>query len=414
MEEQPKPVQILLPASKSLANRWLIINHLLGGIFNLQDLGEATDTLELQKALAILQSQTVSEGITEINAGSGGTGFRFLMAVLSLKPGKYFLYGSEQIMNRPHHQLIQSLQSLGSSIEEIQLNGKTGFVIEGKAWTGSKIHFKESISSQYISALALAAIHHHEAFTLELNNDLPSLPYLEMTLSCLSQAGIEIKRNNNSITIFPSTQTSGRKVQIERDWSSAAFFFAYPAGNKNTVIFFPGLKQDSLQGDKVIMKMAESWGVKSKPTENGIIISTESDNSAKQEISFNFLHCPDLFPATLTAFIMARKKFKAKGIQHLVHKESNRLEAMKKIAQQFGFSWKQSDQELIAEPIQSGFVPNQPIIITTFHDHRIAMCGMLLKSSFKNLDIRVDDLNCISKSFPGFLTALSSMENREG
>lgn len=409
MNLQKRIEVIQLPASKSLANRWLVLNYMLGNPFHLEGTGNAGDTVELQRALEGLSHNNSSENPIEIFAGEGGTGFRFLLALLSCKPGEFFLYGGKQILGRPHLPLIEALQFLGSDIQKIRFREKEGYLIKGGPWKRKHLEFKESISSQYLSAIALAASQQQEVFSLVIPEVLPSKPYFEMTLDCLTSAGIIINSKANEIQISRPPVILEKTINIEKDWSAAAFFFALAAGRKDLQFGLPGLNLNSLQSDKAIIEMAQYWGVQAEKTPEGIMISYygEEDNQGIKE--FDFMNCPDLFPACLTACIIRGKSLKASGVQHLVHKESNRLEAMKKIALPFGFHWEEGNNHIrLTAPEKLPDLP-QTIRISSFHDHRIAMCGWILKLSFPDLSIEIDDSECIKKSFPNFLEVLSGI-----
>jgi 3-phosphoshikimate 1-carboxyvinyltransferase len=402
-------LKIDLPTSKSIANRWLILDYLFKNTFNIEHFGDATDTLELQLALKKIQANY--HEIQVINAGSGGTSLRFLMALLSKENGIFFLCGNQQLMSRPHQQLIKALQSLGADIQEKELNQNNGFLIHGKKWTKNEVRFEESISSQYVSAIALAAANLEQAFSIYLPKNLPSLPYLEITLACMRQAGIQVSYENNCVRIFPLAEISAQTIQIEKDWSAAAFFYALLAGKKELRLTFRGLNFQSLQADKKIASFGLALGIVSKTNKEGVFIYFEKEAKFPQAITFDFLDCPDLFPAVLSACIIAGVKLKATGIQHLIHKESNRILAMRKIAAQFGYDLQGNDDQVEMHLMKNYLKAGKVILIETCQDHRIAMCGAILKICFEDLEVKIDDMNCMAKSFPNFLAEINKISS---
>lgn len=411
MSSSPTEISVELPASKSIANRWLLLNFLLDQRFELIGTGASTDTLELAAALRQIKSKQST--LQCIDAGSGGTGFRFLMALLSRLDGHFFLTGGEQILQRPHQQLIAALKALGAAIEPGEKDGQKGYFIQGKAWQFNEVKFVESISSQYLSAIALAAVGLKTTFTIGLPEQLPSSPYLDITVDCLKQADIKVTADKKQIQINAADKPTGRTIYIEKDWSAAAFFYALIAGKPRLLLHLAGLKPNSLQADQRIVAIGQMLGIKTQEKEDGILLSHHENLHSLKEIKVDFFACPDLFPAVLTACILKGIDLIAAGIQHLVHKESNRILAMHQIAKQLGYTMMENGDAILW---QAGPAPVQTASILRFEthqDHRIAMCALIFKSCLKDKEIDIDDTQCIAKSFPDFMEQLRKIEDKE-
>jgi 3-phosphoshikimate 1-carboxyvinyltransferase len=404
-------ISVELPASKSIANRWLVLNFLMDQSFHLKALGSSTDTLEL--AAALQQIKRGESSLQCIDAGSGGTGFRFIMALLSRLDGHFFLTGSQQILQRPHQQLIAALQSLGTPIEAGEKDGRKGYFIQGKAWQFNEVKFTESISSQYLSAIALAAVGLKNNFTIRLPEHLPSSPYLDITVACLQQAGINVTADKEKIQIHAGKIASAKTIAIEKDWSAAAFFYALLAGKPGLGLYLPGLKLNSLQADKEIVALGKLCGIQTLEKADGILLFSDENHFRPKEIKVDFFACPDLFPAVLTACILKGIALRAEGIQHLVHKESNRILAMQQMAHPLGYTMIENGDAIVWKRGSETSSKQSILPFKTHQDHRIAMCALIFKSCLKDREIDIDDTQCIAKSFPDFMEELRKIEDRE-
>jgi 3-phosphoshikimate 1-carboxyvinyltransferase len=154
-------------------------------------------------------------------------------------------------------------------------------------------------------------------------------------------------------------------------------------------------------------------GIQTQEKEDGILLSHHENLHSLKEIKVDFFACPDLFPAVLTACILKGIDLIAAGIQHLVHKESNRILAMHQIAKQLGYTMMENGDAILW---QAGPAPVQTASILRFEthqDHRIAMCALIFKSCLKDKEIDIDDTQCIAKSFPDFMEQLRKIEDKE-
>ncbi len=337
---------IELPISKSIANRLLMLGY------TFPEKGLPDDVLVLQRAL-----QAIQQGEQHVDIGNCGTAMRFLTAYCANRENcEVILEGCERMHHRPIGTLVDALRTAGADIEYL---GETGFPplhIHGKTLSQASIHIASAESSQFVSALLLAG--------LQVETDDTS-PYIEMTKDVIAKYQL-------SIINYP----------LERDWSSAAFWYEYVAlyGGE---IFFPDLSFQTLQGDSYVSKIFESLGVNTEETDSGIRIwKTSSPLTPPPALYVDFSSCPDLYPAVYVTCHTLGITLKAKGTERLVHKESNRLQAFDQL------------KSSVQCPISN--------ILTSYHDHRIAMA--LIVAGYT-----VDDMDCISKSYPQFVEQIQNI-----
>src|ERR1035441_8008305 len=249
-------VTIELPASKSISNRALIIQSLCKRKFKINNLSEAGDSVILKKILEKIKKGKENT----FNVGDGGTTYRFITAYLALIPGRWFLGGSERMHERPIAPLVDTLKQLGAIINYIDKEGCPPLEIIGGTLKGGKVSIDASISSQFISSLLMIAPMLEAGLELTMNSLPVSSPYIKMTLKMLEYFGIKHTMVDNTITILPQKYKL-KEITIEPDWTAASYWYEILAFNEDGNIFFPGLKQDSIQGDAVVETIYKNMGV---------------------------------------------------------------------------------------------------------------------------------------------------------
>lgn len=253
---------IKLPASKSEANRALIIAALSGQESQLHNLSEANDTQLLQRLLK-------SDAET-IDAEDAGTVMRFLTAFYAITGQQKTLTGTERMCQRPIKVLVEALQELGASIEYLGEEGYPPLKIGKFSGSGKKqLKVRSDISSQYISALLMVAPLLPEGLELELEGKIGSRPYIEMTLSLMQHFGVSADFTENTITVKPQQYTSAA-FTVESDWSAASYWYSLVALSKEADITLLGLKEQSFQGDRAVVDIMYRLGVYTEFTGEGV------------------------------------------------------------------------------------------------------------------------------------------------
>ena len=313
--------EILLPASKSISNRALIINYLSGKKLRLNNLSQADDTQLMIVLLKIIEENKGSYLPTTIDCRDAGTTLRFITALLALTPGKWLITGSDRMKDRPIGILVESLKKLGANIE---YQGKDGFpplLIKGKKLKGRELEIDGSVSSQFISALLLIAPSVPGGLCLKLKGKISSLPYIEMTLNLLNQFGISTAFIDNTITIEQQDYKSG-ELTIEADWTSASYWYEMVALASEANLFLKGLNKESLQGDAILPEIFNHFGVQTEFLGDGIKLT--KTKKIVSDFTFDFTDYPDLAQTVIVTCAGLNIPGKFTGLESLRIKETDR------------------------------------------------------------------------------------------
>ncbi|MBO7635867.1 MAG: 3-phosphoshikimate 1-carboxyvinyltransferase, partial [Paludibacteraceae bacterium] len=243
-EQRSSEQTILLPASKSISNRALILNALSKSPGQIYNLAECDDTDVLSAALT-------SKDETNFNIGAAGTAMRFLTAYLAGKPGDWTITGSERMKQRPIGILVDALNNIGAEISYLEKEGFPPLKIHGKKLSGGIVHLNGGVSSQFISALLMIAPTTQKGIALHLEGEIISRPYIEMTLQMMKEYGVDSQWEGKSIQIA-SQEYQTTNYTVESDWSAASYWYEIAALSTSAITFMlPHLYEKSLQGDSM-------------------------------------------------------------------------------------------------------------------------------------------------------------------
>lgn len=393
-------IRITLPASKSMSNRWLMINHVTGGHFRINKLSTSNDTRLMRDLLTQIETKSSNVYYCD-NAGSVA---RFLMPLLSITPGNHVLTGDERLRQRPMAPLIDALRSMGFRIECTENEGFLPVYIHGGVPNKRTVSVDPLLSSQFVSSLLLIAPCLAEGISLTMTQRPTSRPYIEMTCDALRQAGIEVRRSSNGRTYYVQPFTGKPKpttISIERDWSSASYFYTMALLRPDLRIRLLGLQLDSCQGDSATDAFFRQLGVTSTEVRSpyraaGRSVTLNGGGILPKTLQFNCLDCPDLVPTFAVAAAAVKVKTTLKGVSNIALKESDRMQAISDELMRMGGKITASGEEMTIHPATLN--PVEPV--RTYNDHRIAMAFAPLQLIFPNLQI--ENPGVVSKSFPEF------------
>ncbi|MCY7350325.1 MAG: 3-phosphoshikimate 1-carboxyvinyltransferase [Cytophagaceae bacterium] len=391
---QPFRVEINLPASKSEANRALILNALTGNKAQLSNLSEARDT---QTMLRLLASADPTADVLD-----AGTTMRFLTAYFAVTGQHKLLTGTPRMCERPIGILVDALRTLGAQIECVGREGYPPLRLGGFAYSGiNRLKIRGDVSSQFISALLMIAPRLPEGLTLELTGEIGSRPYIDMTLRQMAAFGVQAEADWDSRLIrVPAQAYKPVNYAVENDWSGASYWFAMVAlGPEGSEITLPGLAQQSLQGDHVIVDIMARLGVHSQFTGRGFLLKKVASES---RFEWDFTDCPDL--AQTVAVVCAAKGIEAyfTGIESLKVKETDRVFALQTELRKFGGDLVETvpNERYEVKPMNSQFsIFNFQFSIHTYDDHRMAMAFAPLAML---TDVVIEEPGVVAKSFPRF------------
>jgi 3-phosphoshikimate 1-carboxyvinyltransferase len=383
---------IRLNGSKSISNRVLVIDALCGHGIQMENLSNADDTVTMHRLLNSKESV--------LDAGAGGTTYRFLTAYLATQEGReVILTGSERMQQRPIKILVNALRSLGADIEYENNEHYPPLRIKGKKLKGGKISLPADTSSQYITALLLIAPLLKEGLELELTGTTVSLPYIKMTLRIMEYFGIGTEFLGNTITVKPGEYVP-RPFFVEGDWSAASYFYAISILADSAEIELTGLTKQQIQGDSVIAEIASQFGIETTWNKNSILIK-KTNQPRIDNFHFDFLECPDLAQTVLALCAASGIELHCNGLQTLRIKETDRISAMDNELQKLNLATlkEESDNLWILKPVESKD-EKKITPIDTYEDHRMAMSFAPL--SLKINGLKIEDPQVVSKSYPMF------------
>ncbi len=383
------PLEINLPTSKSYSNRLLILSSIVTNKCTIQDVTECGDVLDLINALKnlgvkIIQNKNVLEiegGFpslekltNKIYAGAGGTTARFLIALLSLDNKQYEIELHPQLSARPWQEFLNCLQSQGVTISKVDNTIK----IEGPINLEKNIKIGMKETTQFASALYLASL---GKVSIDEEPSYSSKKYFELTKYCVKAVN---EKNFDFI--------------IPKDWSSAAFPIVFGALTGD--VFFPGLLVDEYQADSEIFKILEKRKSIEITHNDGVVVHKLKDFSP---LNVDISQCLDLcFPLFFLA-IHLNGVSKFSGAKNLIHKETNRLNEMKKLADQINIKMDISeDQNSYSISGNLKNLPNMSLDLS--EDHRLVMCASLVLAYHNGGLISHEE--SIFKSWPKFFKDL--------
>lgn len=407
---------IQLTGSKSESNRALIIRALNPEQVSIHNLSEAADTVTLAAALeriATLQhrgdfssnsapqntekTEASAQNLQVIDIGPAGTAMRFLTAYTPLHRGEFLLTGSERMKQRPIGILSDAMTALGANIS---FDGNTGYpplhIVGPLTQKTNKVSIQGNVSSQYISALLLIASSLPEGLELTIEGELTSVPYVEMTLNMLEEAGIQHQWTDNQITILPQ-QAKISTLSIEPDWSAASYWYSILALAEKGDLLLPELRASSLQGDQAIKDIMLDFGVLSVFTDDGLKLTKIESQNVKD--CYDFIKCPDLAQTVIVCCAALNHEISFTGLETLKIKETDRIAALQNELAKFGVRLFEEEPGKYRLDCSKKHNPDQ-VTFSTYEDHRMAMAFAPLALVMN--DVVIEEPNVVEKSYPLF------------
>jgi len=389
--------EIQLTGSKSECNRALIISALSKKLVKVENLSNAADTVTLNGILNNLEEELeveIEESKT-VDVGPAGTAMRFLSAYLSAKNGNFLLTGTERMKQRPIGILAEALKTIGADISYAESEGFPPLNIVGPLdQKTAQVKIKGDISSQYISALLMIAPILPQGLMLEIEGELTSKPYVDMTLDMLAEVGIEHTWHGNSIAIKPQVFKPGTLV-VEPDWSAASYWYSIAALADEAEIALPALKEKSLQGDSQIKNIMKIFGISTSKTDKGIAISNLGVTLDTKEI-LDLKTCPDLAQTIVVIAAALGKNMAFTGLETLKIKETDRIAALQNELAKIGVTFTENNLVYTLNTDNLHF-PDK-VTFATYEDHRMAMAFAPLALLIN--EVEIEEMQVVEKSYP--------------
>lgn len=388
---------IMLPASKSISNRALIIQALTKGGMMPENLSDCDDTEVIIRGLG-KQSE-----IIDIKAA--GTAMRFMTAYLSATEGEHTLTGTQRMKHRPIGILVDALRYLGAEIEYIGEEGYPPLRIRGRQLEGGTLLIAGDVSSQYISALLMIAPILTKGLELKLTGNIISRPYIDLTLHLMHEFGVAAEWSDfDTIRVKPQPYQQ-RAYTIESDWSAASYWYEILALTDNTLskVALQGLKDGSRQGDSTVRYIFSLLGIKTSFKEKGVNGMPEAlltrHSRMLNRMDYDFTNQPDLAQTLIAVCPVLGIPFHFTGLGTLKIKETDRIEAMKREMEKLGYILHEEEGTALSWTGERCEPMTQPTI-DTYEDHRMAMSFAPL--AIKLGEIRINNPEVVSKSYPHY------------
>lgn len=382
---------LVLPTSKSISNRALLIAALCGGEPQVMRPALCDDTAVMIEALSCQDG-------AKINVGAAGTALRFLTAYFATREGvTVTLDGVERMHHRPIGVLVDALRSLGARIDYLGEEGFPPLCIHGTTMHGGDVEMDGGVSSQFISAvmMILPAI---GGGTIHLTGDIVSAPYIHMTAAVMRDMGGTVDITGNSIIIADGY--TGNDYMVEGDWSAAAPWYALAALIPDISIRLEGLSADSIQGDSHLVELGRKLGIDTRFDAQGAVLDTSHFIGCCCSCFADMASTPDLVPSWTVLLCLLERSFRMTGVRTLRLKESDRIEALREELMKLGYVLKIEGDDAISWYGERVAVGNEPPVIDTHGDHRLAMAFAPAAVRFPGLIIR--DAEVVTKSYPSY------------
>jgi 3-phosphoshikimate 1-carboxyvinyltransferase len=390
-----KPVPFLkgriwLPASKSYSIRALIIGAF--GQSQIKGASNCDDAL-----VAAQTARALSKRSKIFHVGESGTTLRFLLPLLPLYIKAATVKGKGTLIGRPNAHLCQTLRDCGMDIAGDGPKESVPIAFKGGCIKGGLIKIDGSLSSQFISALLIAAPHLKQDSRIVITGkDMVSKDYIVMTLQILSKAGIRIKRlSEREFVIKGNQEFKGLKnFTVPSDYGLAAFPMAAASLITSNVVLKGYLKKDLIQSDGYILEFLKKMGGAFKKTDSAI--SMKGPFQLKGG-TFSLKDCPDLVPIMAVLGLFAKGQTKLIDVFHARAKESDRISDVRSELLKVGANVKETSNALIITP-QTSYKSGQ--LLDAHNDHRLAMAWTILGMK---IGCRVDGIESCRKSYPDFV-----------
>ena len=409
--------EIRLPGSKSMSNRVLLLAALAEGTTQVRNLLESDDTSHMLNALRILGAGikhsddgaycevtglggAFPESEATLFLGNSGTTMRSLCAAICAGKGRYTLTGEPRMLERPIGDLVDALRQVGAQIEYTGAEGCPPLDITACGLAGGTVSIRGNISSQYLTGMLMAAPMSLAPLTIEVEGELVSKPYIDMTIDVMRRFGIEVERNGYEWFRLPGNQAfrSPGSILVEGDASSASYFLSAGAIGGGTVRV-NGVGDDSIQGDIAHAKVLEQMGANVSSGPDWIEISRGELTGIDADLN----HIPDAAMTVAVTALFAKGKTTIRNVHNWRVKETDRLSAMATELRKVGASVVEGEDYIEITPPQQ----IQPAVIDTYNDHRMAMCFSL--AALGDASITINDPDTVSKTFPDYFERLQEI-----
>lgn len=414
----PIRASIRPPGSKSITNRALICAALAQGRSILRGALQSEDTevmIESLRRLGIPVSVDSAASTFEITGfgknwpnhtaelfiGNSGTSVRFLTAMLATGKGEYRLDGIARMRERPIGDLLASLRELGVDAVDENGNQCPPVMIRANGVRGGETTIRGNVSSQFLSAMLMAAPYANSPITVEIEGELVSKPYASMTLEVMKSFGITAHRDDWARVTIPTGNYHGCQYEIEPDASAASYFWAAAAvtGGEVTV---EGLTKRALQGDVRFCDALEQMGCRVIESNDALTVR----GAALRGIDIDMNDFSDTVQTLAVVALFAKGVTRIRNVAHIRHKETDRVGDLARELRKLGAAVVEFEDGLEITPGEL-----RGATIATYNDHRMAMSFAI--AGLKQDDVSIENPGCTAKTYPKFFDDLERLSRQQ-
>ncbi|MBA2598890.1 MAG: 3-phosphoshikimate 1-carboxyvinyltransferase [Chloroflexia bacterium] len=417
---RPIDATVRVPGSKSITNRALLVAALADGRSELLGALHSEDTRYMAAALNNLGVHVASDEANasfriaggggtfpameaDLFVGNSGTTMRFLTAALPLGHGRYRIDGVPRMRLRPIAPLLEALNDLGADARGEASAGCPPVVVEAAGLRGGRTRMAGNLSSQYFSALLLAATYARDGVAIEVSGDLVSKPYLPMTTATMAAFGVTADLDTATwrrLGVRSGQRYTGRTFAIEPDASNASYFFAAAAVTGGRVRV-EGLGRGSLQGDLQFINVLRQMGAEVEIADQFTEVRGPRDGELRG-VDLDLGPISDTAQTLAAIAPFASGPTTIRGIAHARLKETDRVAALATELRRLG-----QEVDEFPDGVRITPRPIQASDVDTYDDHRMAMSFAV--TALRAPGLRLRDPGCVAKTFPAFFDVLDAV-----
>lgn len=401
-----------VPGSKSITNRALVAAALADGTSVVDGALIAEDSEVMIRALAQLGVAVEVQGTSVVVRGAGGpppaavadldlrlsgTSIRFLTALAALGHGRYRLDGNARMRQRPIQDLLDALGELGANATTDGHNGCPPVTVHGAGLQGGTARIHGGRSSQYLSALLLAAPYADGPVRLEVVGELQSKPFVDMTIDLMAAFGVPVEREAYRSFVVRPGRYRARPYQVEGDAMAAGYFWAAAAVTGGRVRV-TNLGRNTRQGDARLASVLETMGCQVRWSEDGSEVQGPRGGRLRGDLDLDLNDMPDQAQTLAVVALFADGPVRIANVGNLRIKETDRISAVAHELGRLGAVVEEEDDAFTVHPLDAA--PTAPVALDTYGDHRMAMALAVAGARIPNVVIK--DPGCVSKTYPRF------------
>lgn len=411
----PLDATVVLPGSKSLTNRYLVLAALACDRSRLRAPLRSRDTLLMADALRslgvriddvapegdaadaavpdwVITPPQQLRGDASVDCGLAGTVMRFLPAVAALADGPVRLDGDPQARVRPMRPVIEALRALGVPVDDD--DGHLPLTVSGRGGVrGGAVTLDASASSQFISALLLAGARYDEGITVHhAGEPVPSEPHILMTVETLRDAGAIVDDSEPNTWRVEPSEINALDVSVEPDLSNAGPFVAAALVAGGTVRV-PGWPQHTTQAGDLLREILDTMGADVRLDRTGLTVTGSGELVG---IDIDLHDAAELTPTVAALAALASTPTWIRGVAHIRGHETDRLAALTAELGGLGSAVTETDDGLRISP-----APLHGGRFRSYHDHRMATAGALI--GLRVPGVEVEDIGTTRKTLPDFV-----------